>query len=76
MLRRLFPSVVGLLLSMLAVPASLSAIGKTILDLRKDKQRKPISHLVALACFLLAFTSSASHCLRKARNWSFESGPI
>jgi len=56
MLRRLFPSVVGLLLLMLAVPASLSAKAKTILDLWKDKQRKPISRLVALACFLLAFT--------------------
>jgi hypothetical protein len=56
MLRRLFPSVVGLLLSMLAVPVSLSAKGKTISDLRKDKQRKPISRLVALACCLLTFT--------------------
>jgi hypothetical protein len=56
MLRRLFPSVVGLLLSMLAVPASFSAKGKTILDLGKGKQRKRISRLVALACFLLACT--------------------
>src|SRR5215469_17803379 len=56
MLRSLFPSVVDLLLLMFAVPSSLSAKAKTILDLRKAKQRKPISRLVALACFLLAFT--------------------